>query len=50
MGTAVYGEKGVKESTRGSGERPIGAASFRQQSIQASYQTPPTHFGQWGQC
>ena len=30
-----------------SGERPIDAASFRQQSIQASCQPPPPPSGQW---
>ena len=30
MGTATYGGKGFKERTRVTGERPIGAASFRQ--------------------
>ena len=39
MGTATYERKGFKERARGSGERPI--ASFRQQSIQVSCQTPP---------
>ena len=32
---------GFVERSRGSGERPIGAASFRQQSKQASCQTAP---------
>ena len=36
MGTATFGGKGLKERTRVSGERPMGAASFSQQSIQAS--------------
>ena len=40
MGTAAYGGKGFKERARVSGERPIGAASFRQQYIQASCQFP----------
>ena len=33
MGTAAYGGKGVRERTRVGAERPISAASFRQQSI-----------------
>ena len=41
MGTAAYGGKGFKERARVSGERPIGAASFRQQYIGASCPTPP---------
>ena len=41
MGTAAYGGKGFKERTRVSGERPMGADSFRQQSIQAS--SPPRY-------
>ena len=36
MGTGAYGGKGFKERTRVSGERPIGGASFRQQSIYVS--------------
>ena len=49
MRTAARGRKRFKEMTRVSGERPIGAASFRHQSSQASCQTPahtlmtPTH-------
>ena len=38
MGTAAYGENGPKERAWVSGERPVGAASFRQQCIQASHQ------------
>ena len=41
MGTAAYGGKGFKGRTGVSGERPIGAAQCRQQSIQASCQPPP---------
>ena len=41
MGTATYGVQGLKEKTTGSGERPMDAASFGEQSIQASCQ-PPT--------
>ena len=33
MGTSAYGGKGFQERIRVSGERPIGAASFRQHSI-----------------
>ena len=36
MSTATFGGKGFKESTGVSGERPMGAASFRQQCTQAS--------------
>ena len=36
MGTATCGGKGFTERTRVSGERPIGAASLRQQPMQAS--------------
>ena len=43
MGTATDGGKVFQERTRVSGERPIGAAGFRQQSIQASCQ-PPKEF------
>ena len=42
MGTATYGGEAFKERTRVSAERPIGAASFRQQSMQASAPPPPT--------
>ena len=38
MGTAAYRGKGFKEFTRVSSQRPVGAASFRQQSTQASCQ------------
>ena len=41
MGTTTCGGKRSKERTCASGERPMGAASFRQQSIQASCQPPP---------
>ena len=41
MGTAAY-RQGLKEMTGVSGERPTDAASFRQQSTQASCQTPNT--------
>ena len=41
MCTATDGGTGFEERIRASGERPIGAASFRQQSIQASCQPPP---------
>ena len=41
MGTAAYGGRGFKESTRVSGERPIGAASCRQRHNRASCQPPP---------
>ena len=34
MGSAANGGKGFKERTRERGERPIGAISFRQQSVQ----------------
>ena len=40
MGTAAFRGKGFKERARVSGESPIGAASFRQQSIQESCQPP----------
>ena len=40
-GTATYGGKWFKERARLSDERPIRAASFRQQSIQASCPPPP---------
>ena len=44
MGTAAYRGKGFKESTRVSGDRPIGAASFRQQCIWLSCPpSPPKH-------
>ena len=41
----TYGGKGVKQRTRASGERLIGATSFRQQSTQESitYLSPPFH-------
>ena len=41
MGTATYGGNRFKEG-QVSGERPIRAASYRQQSIQASSQRPCT--------
>ena len=41
MGAAAYGGKGFKERARVSGERPIGAASCRQQYNEASCQAPP---------
>ena len=41
MGTTAYRGKGFKERVRVSGERPIGAANFRQPNIQASCQAPP---------
>ena len=41
MGTATYGGNGFNQWTRVSGEGPIGAASCRQQSTQASCQAPP---------
>ena len=41
MGTATYGGKGFKERSRASGERPSGAASFRQQSTAGVMPTPP---------
>ena len=65
MGTTTYGGKGFKGRARVSGERPMGAASFGQQSIQASCQpaplnvakptshttTPiPTHHPGWHTC
>ena len=40
MGTATDGGNVFKERTRVSGERPIVASGFRQQSVQASCQTP----------
>ena len=43
MCTAAYGGKGFKERTQVSGERPVGAASVRQESPQASCQAPPKH-------
>ena len=42
MVIAAYGGKGLKEKARVSGKRAIGAASFRQQSTQASCQAPPS--------
>ena len=50
MGTATYGGKGFKESTRRNGQRPIGAATFRRQSAQASCppSPPPAQPGGWG--
>ena len=36
MRGATCGGKGLKERTRESGERPIGATSFRQQNIKVS--------------
>ena len=41
MGAATSGGKGVKKGTRVSGERPVGAARFRQQCTQASSPPPP---------
>ena len=41
MGTAGSGGNAFKERTRGSGERPVGAARCRQSSIQASVNPPP---------
>ena len=41
MGSAAHGGKGFQERATGSGERPIGATSCRQQHNQASCQTPP---------
>ena len=41
MGTAAYGGKGFKEKAAVSGERPIGAASCRQQHNQTSCHTLP---------
>ena len=38
MGTAAYGGKGFKGRSAVSGEKPIGAASCRQQRNQASCQ------------
>ena len=40
MGGAAYGGKRFKERARVFGERPIGAASCRQQYIQESSPTP----------
>ena len=50
MGTAAIVGKGFNERARVSGERPIGAASFRQQFIQASCQppSPPCHKSEAG--
>ena len=46
MGAATYGRRGVKERTRVSGKRPIGAAGYKRQHNQASWvslpDTPPT--------
>ena len=44
MGSAAYGGKGLNERTTASGERPIDAASFRRQSIQASNPPPPSPY------
>ena len=41
MGAAPSGGKGFKGGAAVSGERPIGAASCRQQHNQASCQRPP---------
>ena len=41
MGVATYEGRGFKERTGVSGERPTGTANFRQQSIQASFESPP---------
>ena len=41
MGTAAYGGKGFRGRAAVSGDRPIGAASCRQQHNQASCQPPP---------
>ena len=41
IGAATYGGKGFNERARVSGERPMGAASYRQQYNQASCQPPP---------
>ena len=41
MGTAADGGKGFKGRAAGGGERPIGAASCRQQHNHASCQCPP---------
>ena len=41
MGAAAYGGKGFKGRARISGERPIGAASCRQQHNQVSFRPPP---------
>ena len=41
MGTAADGGRGVKERARGSGERPIGAASLRQRSTASVMPNPP---------
>ena len=41
MGTAAYGCKGFYGTAAVGGDRPIGAASCRQQHIQASCQPPP---------
>ena len=41
MGAATYGRQGFKGRARVSGERPMGAASGRQQHNQASFQPPP---------
>ena len=40
MGATAYGGKRFRERARVSGERPIGAASYRQHYNQASCQTP----------
>ena len=41
MGAAAGGGRGLKGRTRGSGQRPIGAARYRQQSIRAPCPPPP---------
>ena len=41
MGTATYRGRGFMERSRVSGEMPAGAASFRQQSAQASRHASP---------
>ena len=46
MGTAADGGKGFKGRAAVSGERPIGAASCRQQHNRASCQTPTKTMGQ----
>ena len=46
MGTTTDEGKGFTEGTRISGEKPLDAASFRQQSTMASRQTP-LNKGKW---
>ena len=49
MGAAAYGWRGFKERTSRSGERPIGAASCRQQHNQASCHSPPPPQEKWAE-